>query len=58
MLAAGIPAQLVSSRLGHATAGFTLRTYAHSVPGQQEAAAEALAWMLNRESDRLGSSAD
>lgn len=47
MLAAGVPAHLVSSRLGHATAGFTLSTYAHALPGQQEAAAEALAAMLN-----------
>ncbi len=38
MLAAGVPAHLVSSRLGHATAGFTLSTYAHALPGQQEAA--------------------
>ena len=49
MLAAGVPAHLVSSRLGHATAGFTLSTYAHALPGQQEAAAEALAAMLNPE---------
>jgi integrase len=47
LLAAGVPVQLVSARLGHSTAGFTLSTYAHSLPGQQEAAAEALSEMLN-----------
>jgi len=31
----------VSERLGHATVAFTLDTYAHIVPGLQEAAAKA-----------------
>ena len=34
-------------QLGHHSAGFTLSTYAHTLPGQQEKAAEALATMLN-----------
>jgi integrase len=59
LLAAGVPIQLVSARLGHSTAGFTLSTYAHSLPGQQEAAAEALSKMLsNGKSDALSLATD
>ena len=47
LIGAGVPVQLVSARLGHHSAGFTLSTYAHTLPGQQEIAAEALAAMLN-----------
>ena len=47
LIGAGVPVQLVSARLGHHSAGFTLSTYAHTLPGQQEKAAEALAAMLN-----------
>ncbi|MBI2964665.1 MAG: site-specific integrase, partial [Chloroflexi bacterium] len=47
MLAAGIPVQLVSQRLGHATAGFTLTQYAGVLPGAQVEAAEKLAALLN-----------
>lgn len=47
LIGAGVPIHLVSARLGHHSAGFTLSTYAHTLPGQQETAAEALAAMLN-----------
>ncbi len=47
MLAGGVPVQLVSARLGHASAGFTLNTYAHALPGAQVEAAEKLAAILN-----------
>jgi integrase len=47
MLAAGVPVQLVSARLGHATAGFTLSVYAGVLPGAQADAAEKLAALLN-----------
>jgi len=42
MLRAGVGVQVVSQRLGHAKAGFTLSTYAHVLPDQQKAAAAAL----------------
>ena len=41
MLKAGVHPKVVSERLGHATVAFTLDTYAHVVPGLQEAAAKA-----------------
>ena len=42
-LQAGIPAKVVSERLGHATVAFTLDVYSHVVPGLQEDAAERIA---------------
>jgi integrase len=47
LLAAGVPVQLVSQRLGHASAGFTLGTYAGVLPGAQHDAAEKLAALLD-----------
>jgi len=41
-LAAGVPIRAISERLGHFDAGFTLATYAHTMPGTQEAAAVAV----------------
>ncbi len=38
--------RLVSERLGHASAGFTLSVYAHTLPGAQAGAAEDLARFL------------
>ena len=46
MLSRGIPVRLVSERLGHASAGFTLSVYAHTLSGAQAAAAEDLARIL------------
>lgn len=43
MLLAGVPVKVVSERLGHASPGFTLSTYAHVLPGQQAEAAKAFA---------------
>lgn len=42
-LAAGVPVKIVSQRLGHADITVTLRTYAHVMPGDDEAAATAAA---------------
>lgn len=42
LLAAGVHPKVVSKRLGHASAAFTLDTYSHVMPGLQEAAAERL----------------
>ena len=42
-LQAGVPAKIVSERLGHATVAFTLDVYSHVIPGLQEEAAERIA---------------
>jgi integrase len=39
LIRAGVPAKVVSERLGHATAAFTIETYQHVVPGMQADAA-------------------
>ena len=42
-LKAGVPPKVISERLGHATAAFTLQTYTHVIPGMDEAAAASVA---------------
>jgi integrase len=39
LLRGGVPIAVVSKRLGHASIGITLGTYAHALPGDDEAAA-------------------
>ncbi len=39
---AGVPAKVAQERLGHATPGFTMQVYTHTLAGQQEAAARAV----------------
>ena len=46
LLAAGVNVKVVSDRLGHASVGFTLDTYAHVMPGQQADAAAAVAALV------------
>ena len=46
LIKAGVPVKVVSERLGHAKAAFTIETYQHVLPGMQEAAAENLAKLL------------
>lgn len=46
-LQAGIPAKVVSERLGHATVAFTLDVYSHVIPGLQEEAATAIAALID-----------
>jgi integrase len=46
LLMAGVNVKVVSERLGHASVGFTLDTYAHVMPGQQAAAAAVAAALL------------
>ena len=48
-LAAGVPVRVVADRLGHSSAAFTLRRYAHVLPGMQAAAAQAFAALLTNE---------
>lgn len=41
-LSAGIPAKVMSERLGHSTVAFTQDVYMHAIPRMEEAAAEQL----------------
>ena len=45
-LAAGVPPKVVSEQLGHASAAFTLDTYAHVLPHMQDEAAPKVEAML------------
>jgi integrase len=45
-LAAGVPAKIMSERLGHATVAFTQDVYVHSVPGREQEAADMIASMI------------
>ena len=45
-LAAGIPAKIVSERLGHANVQITLDTYSHVIPGLDEHAAATVARLI------------
>jgi len=45
-LAAGIPAKVVSERLGHATITITMDTYSHVLPGLDERAAVTVARLI------------
>jgi integrase len=42
LLIASQPIPIVAQRLGHSRVDATLRTYAHILPGQDQAAAEAI----------------
>ena len=42
-LRAGVPAKVISERLGHENPAFTLKQYAHVIPGMQADAAQAVA---------------
>lgn len=48
MLRAGIPAKIVSERLGHADIGTTMNIYSHVLPGMQEEAAARFSQLLGR----------
>jgi integrase len=45
-LAAGVPAKIVSERLGHANIAITMDTYSHVLPGMDERAANAVARLI------------
>jgi integrase len=45
-LAAGIPAKVVSERLGHANIAITMDTYSHVLPGMDERAASVVARLI------------
>jgi integrase len=50
-LAAGIPAKIISERLGHANVQITLDTYSHVIPGLDEQAAATVARLILEGSD-------
>ena len=45
---AGVPVKVISERLGHEMPAFTLKQYAHVIPGMQAEAAEAVARLLKQ----------
>jgi len=45
-LMAGIPPKVISERLGHSTAAFTLQTYTHVIPGMDQDAADTVAKLI------------
>ena len=53
-LAAGIPAKIVSERLGHANVQITLDTYSHVIPGLDEQAAATVARLILEGSETAG----
>ena len=52
LLAAGVPAKVVSERLGHSTVAFTMQVYQHTLPGQGEQAASVAAALVADAADR------
>jgi integrase len=50
---AGVPVKVISERLGHESPAFTLKQYAHVIPGMQaEAAGDIAALVAGSSSDR------
>ena len=45
-LASGTSPKIVSERLGHANAAFTMQTYMHVIPGMDAAAADEVAALI------------
>lgn len=46
LIADGVPVPAVAARLGHASPQITMKLYAHALPGQDQAAAQAIAGAL------------
>lgn len=55
LIRTGAPAKVIQERLGHASAGFTLSTYGHLLPGIQDEAVEKLAAARARAREELAS---
>lgn len=45
-LRAGVPVKVISERLGHESPAFTLKQYAHVIPGMQDEAAAMVAKLV------------
>lgn len=58
LLKAGVPAKVVSERLGHATPGFTLNVYQHVLPGMQAEAAEVFRDLIDGSHDDADNNSD
>jgi integrase len=50
-LKAGVPVKVISERLGHENPAFTMKQYAHVIPGMQADAARVVAALVARQSD-------
>jgi len=50
-LKAGVPVKVVSERLGHESPAFTLKQYAHVIPGMQAAAAAVVAELIKEQGE-------
>ncbi|MDA8068480.1 MAG: tyrosine-type recombinase/integrase [Actinomycetota bacterium] len=48
-LKAGVPVKVISERLGHESPAFTLKQYAHVIPGMQAEAAAQVAAMVDHQ---------
>ena len=48
LLKAGVHVKVVSERLGHANAAFTMNVYQHVLPGMQAEAAETFAFLIDQ----------
>jgi integrase len=53
---AGVPAKVISERLGHHTPEFTMRQYAHVLPGMQADAAARIAQLVAADRDNRNGS--
>jgi integrase len=53
LLRSGVDAKVISERLGHSKVAFTLDTYVHLLPGQQEEAAAKIETAMNAAKERL-----
>lgn len=53
---AGVPVKVISERLGHESPAFTLKQYAHVIPGMQAEAALQIAEFVERGNPPLGAS--
>jgi len=47
-LKAGVPVKVISERLGHESPAFTLKQYAHVIPGMQAEAAAQVANLVDK----------
>jgi integrase len=56
LLRAGIPAKIVSERLGHASVGITMDLYSHVTPDMQDSAAEAISEIMDKAIGTIGGS--
>ncbi|MEX2375860.1 MAG: site-specific integrase [Dehalococcoidia bacterium] len=55
-LKAGVPVKVISERLGHETPAFTMKQYAHVIPGMQAEAAAEIAQLVTGSSPHLATS--